>query len=179
MPRGNIETVEPRLLLFAKLAQILNAKSIDWKIAFKLCRRQRVNLNLLVDHNGVNNFSVTDFFDQLVSNGTKDEIAAFNTFLFELEDQNCTSKNGLYFDIYNRDEISPKVKIICNKISGLIESNPDRVSSQLSVYLHCQLKVNGMGKTLLALSHLLKKNIAEDQIKSGIKFLAVMQQEWE
>jgi len=50
MPRGNIETVEPRILLFSKLARILDENTTDWKLAFKICRRQRVNLNLLVDH---------------------------------------------------------------------------------------------------------------------------------
>lgn len=52
MPRGNIETVEPRAMLLKQLESLLDAPKIDWLKMFKLCRRQRVNLNLLVDHSG-------------------------------------------------------------------------------------------------------------------------------
>ena len=127
---------------------------------------------------GVNEFPTIEFFHQLTKNGTKDEIATFNTFLFELEDQNCTSPNGLYFQIYNQNDSAKKVDSICTQISTKIESNPDSIGAFLSIYLHCQLKMGGMGKTLLALSNILEKskNISHETAKSGIKFLAVMQQ---
>ena len=48
MPRGNVEVIHPRSLTILLLAELLDTCS--YKEAFLLARTQRINLNLLVDH---------------------------------------------------------------------------------------------------------------------------------
>ena len=49
MPRGNLESIQPRSLTVLLVQNLLN--SSRFQDAFLLARRQRINLNLLVDHN--------------------------------------------------------------------------------------------------------------------------------
>ena len=148
MPRGNIEIVEPRALLFDKLGKVLESEKIDWKLAFKMCRRQRVNLNLLVDHSGIDEFSTRDFYTALLPDfRDKNAVAAFNTFLFELEEQNCTLIGGLYSEVYHRDtppSEKNKVTCVCSDLCQIMEE--DELSPHiLSIYLHALLKLKGRG----------------------------------
>lgn len=48
MPRGNLETIFPRALVVAGIRRSIEAK--DYKTAFLACRSQRVDLNILHDH---------------------------------------------------------------------------------------------------------------------------------
>ncbi|KAI8609607.1 IKI3 family-domain-containing protein [Chytriomyces sp. MP71] len=48
MPRGNLETIYPRALVLSSIRSALDR--LDYKTAFALCRKHRINMNLLVDH---------------------------------------------------------------------------------------------------------------------------------
>ena len=48
MPRGNLETIFPRALVVAGIRCSITGK--DYKSAFLACRSQRVDLNILHDH---------------------------------------------------------------------------------------------------------------------------------
>ena len=48
MPRGNLETIFPRALVVAGIRCSIKGK--DYKTAFLACRSQRVDLNILHDH---------------------------------------------------------------------------------------------------------------------------------
>lgn len=48
MPRGNLETIYPRALVLAGIRASINEK--NYKKAFKICRVQRVDLNILHDY---------------------------------------------------------------------------------------------------------------------------------
>lgn len=48
MPRGNLETIYPRALVLAGIRASINEK--DYKKAFKICRVQRVDMNILHDY---------------------------------------------------------------------------------------------------------------------------------
>lgn len=48
MPRGNLETVHPRSLVLAVISKLL--KSISYKEAFDMMRKNRINMNLMYDH---------------------------------------------------------------------------------------------------------------------------------
>ena len=47
MPRGNLETIYPRALVLAGIRASINDR--DYKTAFKICRKQRVDMNILHD----------------------------------------------------------------------------------------------------------------------------------
>ncbi|KAJ3966250.1 IkappaB kinase complex IKAP component [Lentinula raphanica] len=49
MPRGNLETINPRPLVFEVIRQELNAG--EYRDAFFSCRKHRIDLNFLVQHN--------------------------------------------------------------------------------------------------------------------------------
>ncbi|KAL8895513.1 MAG: hypothetical protein Q9207_008142 [Kuettlingeria erythrocarpa] len=48
MPRGNLETIYPRALVLAGIRQSINGRK--YKKAFMACRNQRVDMNILHDH---------------------------------------------------------------------------------------------------------------------------------
>lgn len=48
MPRGNLETIYPRALVLAGIRHNINTKR--YKRAFLACRSQRVDMNILHDH---------------------------------------------------------------------------------------------------------------------------------
>lgn len=48
MPRGNLEAIQPRVLSLCIVGRLLDAHA--YRQAFDLLRKQRINLNLLVDH---------------------------------------------------------------------------------------------------------------------------------
>lgn len=49
MPRGNLEAIQPRLLSLCIIGMLLD--NGQYRVAFDIMRKQRINLNLLVDHN--------------------------------------------------------------------------------------------------------------------------------
>ena len=145
MPRGNIEIVEPRALLLKSIGKILDESNPDWLKVFQLSRRQRVNSNLLVDHNGFMSFPAAKFFNQIMAEPNKQNIAAFNVFLFELEGLDVTSEGGLYYDIYRRSlPESPaatriqKIQTVCKRLNDAIKADTVILKKCFSIYLHAQ-----------------------------------------
>ena len=145
MPRGNIEIVEPRALLLKSIGKMLDESNPDWLKVFQLSRRQRVNSNLLVDHNGFMSFPAAKFFNQIMAEPNKQNIAAFNVFLFELEGLDVTSEGGLYYDIYRRSlPESPaatriqKIQTVCKRLNDAIKADTVILKKCFSIYLHAQ-----------------------------------------
>jgi elongator complex protein 1 len=48
MPRGNLETVFPRAMVVAGIRSLIDEK--NYARAFSYCRTQRVDMNILYDH---------------------------------------------------------------------------------------------------------------------------------
>ncbi|KAJ3272885.1 hypothetical protein HDV01_005208 [Terramyces sp. JEL0728] len=61
MPRGNLETIAPRALVLSSVRSAIEAK--DYRSAFISCRRNRIDMNILIDHD-VNQF--VGFIDEIV-----------------------------------------------------------------------------------------------------------------
>ena len=49
MPRGNLETISPRALVLSCVRRQLDG--VEFKSAFVIMRKHRINLNLVYDHN--------------------------------------------------------------------------------------------------------------------------------
>ena len=175
------ELVEPRALLLAELGRSLDQAVVDWALVFDQCRRQRVNSNLLVDHSGAEKFPARDFFEKVMVEQNRKTIAAFNVFLFELEEKNVTENDGLYFDIYRREPKKlqkSKISTVCQGLCDVIQSDQATLARCYSIYLHCKLKMDGMFACMGSLSQFKKRKLLDDaSIQNAIKFLAVMQQE--
>ncbi|XP_075929206.1 elongator complex protein 1 isoform X2 [Petromyzon marinus] len=80
MPRGNLETIQPRALLLSQVRKWLD--SLKFKEAFECMKKQRINLNLLYDHNPKAFMdNIGEFLTQAQSAGN------VNLFLTELRDE--------------------------------------------------------------------------------------------
>ena len=66
MPRGNLEVVHPRALALHIIKQLLNV--CDYKKSMEILRRQRINLNLIVDHDiELFKTNINKFLDDITS----------------------------------------------------------------------------------------------------------------
>nr|CAD7595063.1 unnamed protein product [Timema genevievae] len=91
MPRGNLECIQPRPLLLHLAATYLDSR--EYRRAFELFRKQRINLNLLYDHNPEVFLSNTGHFVRSVKDPTW-----LSLFLSELQEMDVTQTMyaGLY-----------------------------------------------------------------------------------
>lgn len=83
MPRGNLEAIQPRVLSLVIIGQMLDAR--NYRGAFDLMRKQRINLNLLVDHDPVKFLENLDHFVDDIQN-----IQWLNLFLSDLINDDVT-----------------------------------------------------------------------------------------
>lgn len=80
MPRGNLETIYPRAMVLAGIRQLIDA--MDYGKAFAHCRTQRVDMNILYDHNPEQFLAnVSLFLDQL------EDMAHIDLFLASLKEE--------------------------------------------------------------------------------------------
>ena len=93
MPRGNLEVIQPRSLAILLVAELLDKKR--YLEAFLLARTQRMNLNLLVDHNREAFLASCDQFVEQITNN--DHLNIFIADLME-EDVCCTMYSSQYLE---------------------------------------------------------------------------------
>lgn len=131
MPRGNLETIYPRAMVLAGIRQLVSQKS--YGEAFLCARTQRVDMNILYDHNPDQFLSsVGLFLDQLKN------VAHIDLFLASLREDDVTET--MYKDTKNtRSETRPgenatntaskpsasKVNLICDAILKTLQSRKD------------------------------------------------------
>ncbi|KAM6392188.1 elongator complex protein 1 isoform 2-T2 [Rhynochetos jubatus] len=87
MPRGNLETVHHRALVLGRVRNWLDR--FMYKEAFQCMRKQRIDLNLLYDHNPEGFLENTDSFIRQL-----DSVHSINLFLTELKDENPPETPG-------------------------------------------------------------------------------------
>lgn len=97
MPRGNLETVQPRILSLNIIGRLLDQKK--YFLAMDLLRKQRINLNIIVDHNPVEFFKNINNFIEEITN-----INWLNLFLSDLQNQDFTKTmySSYYCDVQEK-----------------------------------------------------------------------------
>jgi len=117
MPRGNLETVFPRPLLLVALSTFLQEK--QYRRAFFISRKHRLNLNLLFDFDrDTFNAHITEFVSAL------DKVSSINLFLSDLSDLD-------HSDEFRTCGVEPKPKLsingkkdtMCNYIRDVLMKN--------------------------------------------------------
>jgi elongator complex protein 1 len=83
MPRGNLETIAPRPLVLQVVRAHLDAK--QYREAFLVCRRHRIDLNVLCDHDRNAFLNDLDLFVDQIEN-----IDYLNLFVSGLKNENIT-----------------------------------------------------------------------------------------
>ncbi|KAL7669336.1 hypothetical protein ACOME3_009997 [Neoechinorhynchus agilis] len=168
MPRGNIELITPRPFVLNRIITLLEHH--EFKLAFDLSSRHRINFNVLCDYN-IDDFlsSAEQFIDQF---GNASNI---NQFLTTLENTNCIT-DGIYSDFICRPSSSmkfaneKKVKLICDRLSSVISNlkNQSEENDMLSCLINCDIMgatdLNvGLSNALLRLKKLHNDDRAQDQ----------------
>lgn len=117
MPRGNLETIHPRGLLLEHIKSLLNNK--EYLEAFLICRKNRLDLNLLIDydpHSFVENISMA------LSQIENPEYV--NLLIASLKDERVTEtiyKNS-FIKMGENDDFKGKVNVLCDWIVSALEA---------------------------------------------------------
>uniref|UniRef100_A0A336MED4 Elongator complex protein 1 n=1 Tax=Culicoides sonorensis TaxID=179676 RepID=A0A336MED4_CULSO len=160
LPRGNLETIHPRILSLNMIKKLLDNKS--YRLAFDIMRKERINLNLLVDHNpNVFLESIDTFVNDI------DNIQWINVFLTEL--QNIDVINDMY--PYYHDESlewqhftsKNKVTFVCEKIIENLQGRND--SKYCLPLITCFVK---KGETDNALKLIWDLKLSEDEAPNRV-----------
>lgn len=120
MPRGNLECIKPRYLLIIAIGQMLDAK--NYKKAIDVVRRERINFNLIVDHNPVKFMeNVEHFINDAASTQLLD--------LFITELQNADVTQSMYSANYMKKNVdfsqssNDKVIVVCDRLLEIFKSS--------------------------------------------------------
>ncbi|RZF38626.1 hypothetical protein LSTR_LSTR015983, partial [Laodelphax striatellus] len=124
LPRGNLETIQPRALVLDTVGSFL--EKLEYKEAFALMRRQRIHLSLFVDHHPQVFLLTAVKFIQRIS-----DPGHLNVFLSELNDKEDVTRT-IYKEFYDQDKRPPllnkKLETVCSSLreAMLSEGEPDK-----------------------------------------------------
>lgn len=117
MPRGNLEAIQPRVLSLCIIGELLDAS--EYRKAFDILRAQRINLNVLVDHNPIKfQKEIEHFIDSI------DNSQWLSLFLFDL--QNADVTETMYSSNYSttaskeKSFFDNKIQIICAHVCDVL-----------------------------------------------------------
>ncbi|KAK3927591.1 Elongator complex protein 1 [Frankliniella fusca] len=162
MPRGNLECIEPRALSLSQMANLLNTQA--YYEAFDLARKQRINLNLFVDHDPDLFFRNIELFVKRVSNPQW-----LCLFLADLHDEDCTtSMYKSHYPDHASTSLSNKVDAVCDaflaaveKLGEKDESDSQRLTLPVLTALVLKRSSDGLEAALSLI-----KNLKESEEKS-------------
>ncbi|KAF9422466.1 hypothetical protein HW555_001864 [Spodoptera exigua] len=123
MPRGNLETIQPRPLSLKIIGEFLDR--LQYHEAFDLMRKQRINLNLIYDHDPEKFVKHIEVFLDSVKN-----ISWLNLFLSDLENSDVTKT--MYSSSYAgkpeklKSEVDCKVQKICDIVREYLKKRSDK-----------------------------------------------------
>ncbi|XP_046966489.1 putative elongator complex protein 1 [Vanessa cardui] len=156
MPRGNLETIQPRPLSLKIIGEYLDSKK--YFEAFDLMRKQRINLNLIYDHNPnlfIQNIDV--FLNTIQSNSW------LSLFLSDLENVDVTKT--MYSSSYtcreniSEDKVQKKVQFICDLVRLHLTKASDSANRVLPLLTTFVKKntVNDLEEALILIKELKNK----------------------
>ncbi|KAJ6635662.1 Elongator complex protein 1 [Pseudolycoriella hygida] len=156
MPRGNLEAIQPRVLSLCIVGELLDAS--DYKAAFNILRTQRINLNVLVDHNpGKFQDEIEHFID------TIDNSQRLSLFLFDL--QNADVTETMYSSNYTASAATTKdsqffenkIQIICCRICDVLIAKKSTKTKYVLPIITAYVKQNQLEAAMLVISDLRKQ----------------------
>lgn len=145
LPRGNLETIQPRVLSLVIISELLDAHC--YHKAFDLLRKQRINLNLLVDHNPADFLEhISEFIADI------DNIQWLNLFLSDLQNEDVTvsmySSNyqhlsGRATSVFRETD---KIDVVCGRFCEVFEQ--DVTAKHLLPMITAHVKRKNLEKAL-------------------------------
>jgi len=157
MPRGNLECIEPRMLIVHIIKHLLN--NCDYKKAFDFMKKQRMNFNLIYDHD-------PELFTQNAEKFVKDiaNPAVLSLFLSTLQNEDVTKT--IYSNCYNQLNARKKsennkvginkMAYICKLLRHVIEKqhNADELIQPLLITLLKSQNEEGLRTALIKIKEL-------------------------
>ncbi|XP_040154975.1 putative elongator complex protein 1 [Anopheles arabiensis] len=126
LPRGNLEAINPRVLSLCLIAKHLDA--LEYYEAFDIMRKERINLNLLVDHDPAR------FLQHLASHFLRQitNVNWLNLFISDLANQDaCKMYESNYLDrgtgggsLPDGYSIAEKVRFCSDRLLAAMDSEP-------------------------------------------------------
>ncbi|CAD6995585.1 putative elongator complex protein 1 [Ceratitis capitata] len=113
MPRGNLEVISPRVLSLEIIGQLLDQNR--YYEAFNILRKQRINLNIICDHNMVNFVNNVHLFLNQIANPHW-----LNLFLTDLQNEDF-SKTMYHSNYVTAENVYPEGFDIASKVTYLCE----------------------------------------------------------
>uniref|UniRef100_A0A182MPI0 Elongator complex protein 1 n=1 Tax=Anopheles culicifacies TaxID=139723 RepID=A0A182MPI0_9DIPT len=126
LPRGNLEVINPRVLSLCLIAKHLDA--LEYYEAFDIMRKERIDLNLLVDHDP------SRFLEHLTSHFLVQitNVHWLNLFISDLADQDACQKYASNYRDRNREgsplpagySMQEKVRFCCERLLAAMDADP-------------------------------------------------------
>lgn len=142
MPRGNLECIQPRALSIAILGTFLD--ELEYFKAFDLMRKQRIDLNLIYDHNPQLFLSNVEKFVTSINNPHW-----LSLFLSDLKSDDVT--RTAYLSTYGRrpmQENTPdKIETVCESLRSVMEEKNSKGFIQVNNFFY--LKKNNDSVTFV------------------------------
>lgn len=157
MPRGNLEAIQPRVLSLCIIGELLDAS--EYKKAFDILRKQRINLNILVDHNPTKFCDDIELFIDNIDNSQW-----LSLFLFDLQDADVTqtmySSNYSIAGTVSKEKsfFDNKIKIICGRICDALGAKNSTKSKFVLPIITAYVKQNQFESALQVISDLRKQS---------------------
>lgn len=142
MPRGNLECICPRFLSLKIISKLLDAQK--YREAFDILRKERINLNLLVDHDPVKFMDNIALFIKDVSN-----VQWLNLFVSDLQNIDVTQEmyaNNYQIKAVQADEFvfAKKIHLICDRMIELLQNDDNYILTLLT----CSVKKEDLEEAL-------------------------------
>lgn len=169
MPRGNLECIEPRALTLSQMADLLNTQT--YFEAFDLARKQRINLNLFVDHDPNLFLRNIELFVKRVSNPQW-----LCLFLAELHDEDCTkSMYKSHYPDQSPSSLLDKVKTVCDAFLAAVKKSNEKEAEKLTLPVLTALVLKHTSEGLEAALTLIKKlKESEDKSSSSVPWTVAL-----
>lgn len=167
LPRGNLETISPRILSLKIIKRHLEIP--NYKLAFDLLRKERINLNLLID------LQPQKFLDELEKFILQiDNINWLNLFLTELRNENVTETMYKFCDKIDavKDEnysVENKTSFICGKMLQIFTKLDHK--KYLLPSITCHVKNENLESALQIIWDLKKAGGNDKEADDAVKYL--------
>lgn len=168
LPRGNLETITPRILSLKMIKRHL--KQLEYRKAFDLLRKERINLNLLIDLNPQKFLKELLLFVEQIDN-----VQWLNLFLTELRNEDVTVSMykfcGSIEDTETFDEsfsMDNKISFLCEKMLEIFRKL--NAQKYLLPIVTCHVK-NQQLETALQVIWDLKKSGSSGEADEALKYL--------
>uniref|UniRef100_A0AC35U0I8 Elongator complex protein 1 n=1 Tax=Rhabditophanes sp. KR3021 TaxID=114890 RepID=A0AC35U0I8_9BILA len=138
MPRGNLETIQPRTMLLFELKKLFDQN--EWKKAHIEMRRHRIDMNLMFDHDPEKFLlNIPNIIDQI------NDADLLNLFIMTLTDQlSTTSMFAELYPTHVGKTFDNKINIICNSFLDYLwsinQTDAQRMRGLFSTVLSCYVK---------------------------------------